>query len=159
MEHSEFSMEQDDAGMVNQILQELSHEDTGRQVNMPTPQQQPLPQQPLPQQGMMPMPEPIGQSIVHPNASILTQNVNTISEPDVKQSSENSWWSVILTKIKKPTTLILLIFLVFSPLTRKLLNKYVPVVFRSTSYLHQNISILILSVVVGLSFMLLDKLL
>lgn len=162
MAHSEFSMEQDDAGMVDDILKELSKENNGNQVNMGPPQQMHL-QQPLPnqmsQQGALPMPEPIGQTMVHPDASILNQNVNTNPSHEVKQSTGNSWWSVILSNIKKPSALILVIFLVFSPLTRRFLNQYIPAVFRSTSYLHQNISILILSIIVGLSSVVINKLL
>jgi len=156
MQQSEFSMEQDDAGMVNDILKELSQEDN-IQVNTQVPM--PMIQQQMPQQGMLPMPEPLGQNMVHPDAAILNQSVNPVERVTITETVSNPWWKVVLNKLKKPITLTVLIFLLFNPLTRKLLNNYVPAVFGSTSNLHQNISIMILSVIVGTSFTFLNKLL
>jgi len=166
MQQNEFSMEQDDAGMVDDILKELSKDNNSQQniqqpiqmMQQPMPQQLHTPQQ-IPQQGMMPMPEPIGQNIVHPDAAVLNQQFNTTPEVVTKQTNSNPWWKVVLNKIKKPVTLTVLIFLLFNPLTRKLLNNNIPALFGSTSHLHQNISIMLLSIIVGVSFTFLNKLL
>lgn len=157
MEHSEFSMEQDDTAMVDDILAELNKETDGKQVNMNVLQQPP--QMPPSHPSVNPLPEPIGQTLVHPDASVLNENPIVQEKPKVEENATSSLLSNILNKIKKPAGLILLIFVVFNPLTRKLLNRYIPVVFRSTSVLHQNLSILILSVIVGLSFIFVNKLL
>ena len=83
MQQSEFSMEQDDAGMVNDILKELSQEDN-IQVNTQAPM--PMIQQQMPQQGMLPMPEPLGQNMVHPDAAILNQSVNPVERVTITET-------------------------------------------------------------------------
>jgi hypothetical protein len=110
MQQSEFSMEQDDAGMVNDILKELSQEDN-IQVNTQAPM--PMIQQQMPQQGMLPMPEPLGQNMVHPDAAILNQSVNPVERVTITETASNPWWKVVLNKLKKPITLTVLIFLLF----------------------------------------------
>lgn len=142
MQKAEFDMVGDDAGMVDDILKELNNEPTTQVVNnINVPSQ-------LPQH----IPEPIGQTLVHPDAAILNAPVMVESQNRQTIESKTNWFSVILKKIKKPLVLTLLIYLTFNPITRRLLNNYVPMVFKSSSHLHQNVSILILSIATALVF-------
>ena len=142
MQKAEFDMEGDDAGMVDDILKELNKESAPQLVNnINVPSQ-------LPQH----MPEPIGQTLVHPDAAILNAPVAVQPQHNETNESKTNWFRMIVHKIKKPLVLTLLIYLTFNPFTRRLLNNYVPMVFKSSSHLHQNVSILILSIAASLVY-------
>jgi len=100
MQKAEFDMEGDDAGMVDDILKELN-KDSGPQVlnNINVPSQLPNHIQ-----------EPIGQTLVHPDAAIL--NAPVVAQPQNNQTNESktNWFKVIIQKIKQPLVLTLLIF-------------------------------------------------
>ena len=146
MENStEFQMKEDDAEMVEDILNELNSQPVNTQTH-PT------------------VPQPIPQPLVHADASILQNTVNhvpnvAVQKQQTQQSNVTTWWSKLLSQVKKPAILISLIFILFNPIIRKLLSKSVPQIFQSTTVVKQQLSIFLLATIVGVSYVLIDKLL
>ena len=101
------------------------------------------------------MPSPL----VQQEQSILntiTQGTPTVS---ANVSNKTAWWKVVLNQLKTPTVLASIVYLFFNPLTRKLLSRYIPKVFQSTSIFKQHFAVLILSLIVGISYLLTSKIL
>jgi len=151
---TEFQMQQDDSAMVDDILNELNKE-TGVNVSEQAPQQTMQPQLQVPVPNSIPMPSPL----VQQEQSILntiTQGTPTVS---ANVSNKTAWWKVVLNQLKTPTVLASIVYLFFNPLTRKLLSRYIPKVFQSTSIFKQHFAVLILSLIVGISYLLTSKIL
>ena len=151
---SEFQMQQDDSTMVDDILNELNKENPVT-AQVETSQQAMQPQLQIPAPNSAPMPSPL----VQPEQSILntiTQGTAVVNTPI---SNKTVWWKVVLNQLKTPTVLAAIVYLFFNPLTRKLLSRYIPKVFQSTSLLKQHFAVLTLSLIVGISFLLTSKIL
>ena len=136
MENSEFQMQEDDAGMVNEILNELNNSGSSNNA------------QPDVIPSAVPMPNL--QPIVHPDASIL--NIPNIEEKVEAPQNNKNMFSDLFQKLKKPLILFVAVFIVFNPFTRKILNQHIPAIFQSTSSLRRQLAILILSLSVTLSY-------
>lgn len=137
MENSEFQMQEDDAGMVDEILNEL---------NNTTQPENNLQHDNITSSTPMPNLQPI----VHPDASILNIPVNP-EKIEMPQNNKNMF-SDLFQKLKKPLILFVAVFIVFNPFTRKILNQHMPAIFQSTSSLRRQLAILILSLSVTLSY-------
>ena len=136
MENSEFQMQEDDAGMVDEILNELNNTNP----SPTTTQHAVLPSSPMPNL----------QPIIHPDASILNIPIN---DEKIELPQDNkSMFSDIFQKLKKPLILFAVLFIVFNPVTRQILNQHLPAIFQSTSSLRRQLAILILSLTVTLTY-------
>ena len=151
---TEFQMQQDDSAMVDDILNELNKE-TGVNVSEQAPQQTMQPQLQVPVPNSIPMPSPLVQQEQR-ILNTITQGTPTVS---ANVSNKTAWWKVVLNQLKTPTVLASIVYLFFNPLTRKLLSRYIPKVFQSTSIFKQHFAVLILSLIVGISYLLTSKIL
>lgn len=151
---TEFQMQQDDSTMVDDILNELNNE-TAVNTQVEVPQQTMQPQLQVPSPNSAPMPSPL----VQPEQSILHTITQGTPIVTTNVSNKTAWWKVILNQLKTPVVLASIVFLFFNPLTRKLLSRYIPKVFQSTSVLKQHFAVLTLSLIVGISFLLTSKIL
>ena len=151
---TEFQMQQDDSAMVDDILNELNKE-TGVNVSEQAPQQTMQPQLQVPVPNSIPMPSPLVQQ-EQSMLNTITQGTPTVS---ANVSNKTVWWKLVLNQLKTPTVLASIVYLFFNPLTRKLLSRYIPKVFQSTSIFKQHFAVLILSLIVGISYLLTSKIL
>lgn len=144
---------QEDSDMVNDILLELNN-DSGPKSMPPTRPDFSKPVVGSTINAVEVPPRPNAAPIMAPPL-IVEQQVNSLP-PTIEveySNNNNTLMNKVLILGKKPLILACIIFLVFNPITRRLLNKSLPMIFQSTSFSRQQLSILVLSGVVGcLSF-------
>lgn len=83
--------------------------------------------------------------------NMISSDVNNV---DVAYSNNESKINKILNTMKKPAIVIILSFLLFHPFTIKLLARIFPTIYKNNSFVAQNLRILCLSLILGLSFLL-----
>lgn len=139
MENVEFQMKEDDSGMVEEILNELNQSDSNQVNESVSPDIQP--------------PNIMTAPLIHPDSSILNVQQPIKVRDNTKENPEDTnLLQDLLQKLKKPLILFVLIAVFFNPLSRTLLNKYVPAVFQSASSLRRQLAVLILALGVSLSY-------
>lgn len=139
MENVQFQMKEDDSGMVEEILNELNQSDSNQVNESVSPDIQP--------------PNIITAPLIHPDSSILNVQQPVKVEDNTKEKPEDTnLLQDLLQKLKKPLILFVLIAVFFNPLSRTLLNKYIPAVFQSASSLRRQLAVIILALGVTLSY-------
>lgn len=143
---------QEDTDMVNDILNELNS-DSGPKQMPPTRPDFSKPVVGSTISSVEIPPRPTVAPMVQPTPPVvIEQNVNSLPpEIEVEYSNNDTVMNKILESGKNPLILACVVFLVFNPVTRRMLNKTLPVIFQSTSFSRQQFSILVLSIVVGAS--------
>lgn len=151
---SEFSMEQDDSTMVDDILKELNRAPPTQVNTLPNIPPPSLNGQELTRGNVEQTapPETLRLPLVHPDASILHGGMQPVQVQVAPPVIQPGWISKIVYKLKMPLILALCIFVIFNPLTRRILNRYTPAIFNSTSHWRQQLSVMILSVLTGIGF-------
>lgn len=86
--------------------------------------------------------------------NMINSDVNNV---DVAFTNNESKINKILNTIKKPAIVIILSFLLFHPMTIKLLARIFPTVYKNNSFVAQNLRLLCLSLILGLSFLLVSS--
>lgn len=150
---TDFSMEQDDSTMVDDILKELNKAPSTQVNTLPNLQAGPIAQNVHHVNDQQEIsPETLRLPLVHPDASILQAGMQQVPKQVLPQIQKPGWFSKIGYTLKVPLVLSLIIFIIFNPITRRILNKYTPSLFNSSSHWRQQLSILLLSVLTGLGF-------
>ena len=83
--------------------------------------------------------------------NMISSDVNNV---DVAFANNESKINKILNTMKKPAIVIILSFLLFHPFTVKLFARIFPTIYKNNSFVAQNLRILCLSLILGLSFLL-----
>ena len=147
---------QEDSDMVNDILNELNSDNGPKQMPPNRPDfSKPVVGSTINSVEIPPRPNtaPMIQSPV-----VIEQGINSLpSTIEVEYSNDNTFMSKVLELGKKPLILACVVFLVFNPITRRMLNKTLPLIFQSTSFSRQQFSILVLSIVVGSSALAINR--
>ena len=142
---------QEDSDMVNDILNELNSDSGPKQMPPNRPDfSKPVVGSTINSVEIPPRPNVAPMIQVPP--VVIEQTVNSLPQTiEVEYSNNNTLLNKVITLGKRPLILACFVFLVFNPVTRRMLNKTLPVIFQSTSFSRQQFSILVLSIVVGAS--------
>ena len=82
--------------------------------------------------------------------------MNETDVQHVNYDSNEGKLNKILYNLKKPVIVIALSFILFNPMTSKLLSKFFPSVFINSSFTQANVRVLCLSLILGLLFLIIN---